>query len=402
VAALLVSLERVTNSDDAGAIAAALAAAMEQPGALTDAQQRQAIAALVPAAHYADENVAADFGALAGKLAPVLTTADARQHLRRVASDVNATTSLGKTRALAALIGPLTSRLSQADAAAMLPEAWQWIDATILADQLAALATLVPNLSARLDADNARRSLPACLRYLEGTSDPDQIGAYSTAAVALANLLPAEQRGTALYSVRARLDSSAGPDRLTRYAALIPVMAPNLSAADADALMALFIDAIAATTYEREMPVLTSAALAVVPRLPDGRIPDYVAATAKAYHGTLDESRLAGLATVMDALAARIGDGGQRLQTLAAWAPTPAHARVAVARVIDDLERRADPRVRVAQLVEIRAYPQVTGALDTLVVDRIRAIDPEALPSTGAASAQCPPPLIGSLSCPPK
>jgi hypothetical protein len=403
-AALLAALERVTNSDDAAALAGALAVALQTPGLQTGVQQRQAVAALIAAAHYADEGVADEFGALAATAAPVLTSAEARAHLRRVATDINATTSLGKTRALGALIAPLTIRLTQDDAAALLPEVWQWINATILADQLAALATLVPNLSARLDAANARRSLPACLRYLEGTRDPDQIGAYSTAALALANLLPADQRAESLLPVRARLVGDVGPDRLARFATLIPVMAGNVPPADADALLALLIDAIAGTTYERDTPVLSAAAVALIPRVSDARIPEFVAATARAYHGTLDEARLVALASVMEALAPRSGEaGGERLQTLVAWAPTPAHARVALTRMLADASSGVGPdRALVARLAETTSYPMVTGELQTFVTERIRAIDSTVLPPQSAAQAppECPLPLIDSLSCP--
>lgn len=414
-------LATASHATDANILAAAIASGLRQPDALGPSQMRQVVPALIAAAHYGDDDVSTDgFAGAADRAATTLTSADARTHLATVMKQMADSVAPGTLRALTALVPALTAHLSADDAATFLPQTWQAIDATVDANQLAAFSSLVPSLARRLQPEQARRSLPVCLRFLAGTRDPDQIGALAMAARHLAELLPSDEQPPALGSVQQALETEPDPDRLARLAPVLPLLTPGMTSAQADALFPRLIAAIESTLYASQLQTLQAAAEAVVARLSGGQVMPSLATVARSLGAANDVDRINALTATAYALGARPeGPKGGTLPALAAWAPTPAHVRAAIARIISEPSRAgATPATRVASLVNTLKYPTVTGDTVGALLTALHAVDGEA-PGAAAgldaslafamkkyplmaidAAPACPLPLLSSLSCP--
>ena len=402
LAQVLKQFDRTTDPDVLRALAQAIEAL---PTMLTEGQAQRALA---PVLHQIGQSTDSDalqvlgqaFQALAGKL----SEEQAQEALDLEMKQFGQTTNSGVLKALAQAIPALSVKLTEAQAQQALAAVMEQIDQTTDPDLLQALARAIRPLAAKLTDTQAQQALPAVLKQFDRTTDLEALKALAQVIEKLPTKPTEAQVKQALAAIqkpiaqttdaqqmllmmmmaiqqlsRAQRETTRESTVLPAWAWTIQALAPKLSEAQTQEVLAELLKQFDRTTDPSELRALVYSIQALQAKLTESQAQQALVPVLRQVDKA-DSNALPVLAQVVQALAGRLNEvqaqqalvpvlrqfnqsaNADVLKALAqaisalAFKLTEAPAEQALAAVMKQIDQTTDP-------YEVRALAQAIQAL---------------------------------------
>ena len=442
LAQVLKQFDRTTDPDVLRALAQAIEAL---PTMLTEGQAQQALA---PVLHQIGQSTDSDALQVLGQalqaLAGKLSEAQAQEALDLEMKQFGETTNSGVLKTLAQAIPALAVKLTEAQAQQALAAVMKQIDQTTDPDLLQALAQAIRPLAAKLTDTQAQQALPELLKQIDRTTDLEALKALAQVIEGLPTKPTEAQVQQALAAMRKPIDLttdqqqmmmtmmltqitqsiqslSGGPHReitrettaLPAWARTIQALAPKLSEAQTQEVLAQLLKQFDRTTDPSELRALVYSIQALPAKLTESQAQQALVPVLRQVDKA-DSNALPVLAQVVQALAGRLNEvqaqqalvpvlrqfnqsaNADVLKALAqaisalAFKLTEAPAEQALAAVMKQIDQTTDPyQVRaLAQAIQALAGTLTEAQAGQALVPLLRQFDRTTDPDVLRALAQ--------------
>ena len=366
-------------------------------------------------------------------LAPKLTDAQASQALDPVLEQIGQMTNPLEVPVHVQTLQALGAKMTDAQASQALDPVLKQIGQTTNPLALAALAQALPALPAKLTETQASQALDPVLKQIGQTTDAFALWVLGQALPALAPKLTETQASQALDPVLKKMEDTFGPLVLQVLAQALGALPAQLTDAQASRALDAVLKQISETTDPDSLGEFAQALGALPAKPTEAQMSQALDHVLKQIGQTTDPTldpvlkqigqrtgafAISPLAQALQALAPKLAEtqAGQALSVAAssfAWAASDDKA-TEWARALAALSSRLSDRDATKELVAAIAYPVAAGPPTEVLLDAVRARNPDAprkeagtetglkwLASKypeGLRAPACPPPQPSSIS----